>query len=302
MAYPDVNLEISRDRTFSRMFFLRWWLECCGLSYSGGYVKQENMVTGRCGGSRHHKDFDPVKARRVLDQSRRMICMQPPRGPNWRGGLWQSMAVYGLSTMAPVQATNPLGFSTFSSGPWDFCFQSIALQGDDGASEWSSHRGAISGAVPLGDFGGVANFGPSQGPRGFLEILGPRIHWGLWDHVHRNPHVIPTAAVRTSKPRWASWKMWPGAQLEMGWWWEFFFQTACGNFWFVDVCCMLICDWNKLDCTTRDLRMMCEIPSNDHRIVQLMLVRYLGTSTVPVTHKDNSQLQADSKRLSLLQW
>ena len=38
--------------------------------------------------------------------------------------------------------------------------------------------------------------------------------------------------------------------------------------------------------------MMCEIPSNDHRIVQLMLVRYLGTSTVPVTHKDNSQLQA----------
>lgn len=50
-------------------------------------MKQESMVTGKCGGSRHHEDFDPVKARRVLDQSRRMICMQPPRGPNWRG-LW----------------------------------------------------------------------------------------------------------------------------------------------------------------------------------------------------------------------
>ena len=60
----------------------------------------------------------------------------------------------------------------------------------------------------LGDFGGVVNVWTVPGAQGvswrFWDLPLPRIHWGLWDHVHRNPHVIPTAPVRTSKPRWAS--------------------------------------------------------------------------------------------------
>ena len=177
------------------------------------------------------------------------------------GGLWEHHG------MAPSYK------SRFSFGPpWDLSLFSVhcpialwpygpmALQGDDGASEWSSHRGAVPHGISAGFQQVVLQTldRTIQYPGGVERDFGtyPEVIWHLG--TIRNFFEDLEAKVGQLKDVTRSAARWlDGGSC-------FCFQTAWGNF---SVCSMLI--WltaryeTKEWCVT-DLKI--QFPSNDHRI------------------------------------